>query len=625
MQGLDAEAYDRQYKDSELVARIWAYFKRYRQKFNGIVITTVILALLGAIVPIFTAAGVSLLDSGGETTEDAFSVFLASFDLERDQLIILLIVTVFAAGLLVFFINWIRRLLSIQLISNVVLNMRTDAFDSAARQDLSFYDEFNSGRVLSRITGDTEEFGNVVVLAVDVINQISVALILLILLARINFFLTLTLIAIAPLIILAALGFRSIARRVTRQSSRALGEVNKSIQEAVTGISVAKNFRQEGHIYHEFAEVNALSYRLNIQRGFVIANIFPVINTLSGYATAALVYFGGRAAIASVITVASWYLFVATVDRFWFPLMNAASFWSQFQQGLSAAERVFALIDSEPKVVQKDNVPLKNLKGEIKFSNVRFGYTERETVLPDFSLTISPGESIALVGHTGAGKSSIIKLVTRFYEFQSGEVTIDGVDIRSLDMDVYRPQLGIVSQVPFLFDGTVAENIRYAAPDATDEEILEWSHKIGGGEWLDSLPQGIHSQVGERGSRLSMGQRQLVALMRVLIHSPKIFILDEATASIDPFTESQIQQALDLIMQKTTAIVIAHRLSTVRNTDRIIVLSRGEIIEQGSHEALVEQNGHYAELYDTYFRHQSLDYIDQQGWRENQPEALPGD
>jgi ATP-binding cassette subfamily B protein len=217
------------------------------------------------------------------------------------------------------------------------------------------------------------------------------------------------------------------------------------------------------------------------------------------------------------------------------------------------------------------------------------------------------------VGHTGAGKSSIIKLISRFYEFQEGDLLLDGVSIRELDLPAYRRQLGIVSQVPFLFDGTVIENIRYGNPALSEEEIMGYANLIGNGEWLETLPNGLHSPVGERGSRLSMGQRQLVALMRVLVHQPRIFILDEATASIDPFTESQIQQALDLIMKQTTAIIIAHRLSTVRAADRIIVLSKGQIIEQGSHETLLEAEGHYAELYDTYFRHQSLEYIERRG------------
>jgi ATP-binding cassette subfamily B protein len=219
---------------------------------------------------------------------------------------------------------------------------------------------------------------------------------------------------------------------------------------------------------------------------------------------------------------------------------------------------------------------------------------------------------MAFVGHTGAGKSSIAKLIARFYEFQGGLLTIDGHDIRSLDLQQYRRQLGIVSQVPFLFSGTVADNIRYALPSVTEGEMLAMARRIGDGEWLETLPDGLQTSVGERGNRLSMGQRQLVALMRVLVQHPAIFILDEATASIDPFTEWQIQQALNLILQNTTSILIAHRLSTVKAADRIIVMEQGQIIQEGTHDSLLAQGGHYATLYNTYFRHQSLAYVEQQ-------------
>lgn len=597
MRGLDAEAYDRQYSDKALVKRIGSYFRPYKRKVIIIVIATFFLALLGASLPVIIARGVDLMS-----------------DEANSWLISILVGVVFFTGVATWGANWVRRQLSTEVIADVILNMRSDAFDAAAHQDLSFYDEYSSGRIVSRITSDTEEFAQVITLALDVVNQISVALILIVLLFTINVWLTIVVLSLAPVVTLVALAFRRIARRVTRQSSRALGEVNKSIQEAVTGISVAKNFRQEYFIYDEFMSVNKQAYNINVRRGFVIANIFPVLNVLSGIATAGLLFFGGRAALAGVITIASWYLFVATTERFWFPVINLSSFWSQFQAGLSACERVFALIDADMAVNQTASIKIKLLKGEIEFDHVNFRYTEQEKVLTDFSLTIQPGESVAFVGHTGAGKSSIIKLISRFYEFQEGTISIDGHDIRQLDLETYRQQLGIVSQVPFLFDGTIAENIRYGRPDISDTEIKEYAHLVGNGEWLDTLPNGLESPVGERGGRLSMGQRQLVALMRVLVQKPRIFILDEATASVDPFTESQIQQALDLIMKQTTSIIIAHRLSTVRATDRIVVLSKGQILEQGSHDELLDYGGHYAELYDTYFRHQSLEYIDSKGW-----------
>ncbi len=597
MQGLQAEAYDRQYSDQELVKRILLYFKPYKKESILIVLAIVVVALASASVPILVAVGVNLIAT----------------DSENGQIAPLLVTAVFIAGVTIWLFNWVRRRLATQVVADVVLNMREDAFSGTIHQDMSFFDEFSSGRVVSRISSDTQEFGEVIIIASDLINQLAVALILIITLFVINWQLTLLVLAMAPFVFATALTFRGLARRTTRQSTRAVGEVNKAIQEAVTGIRIAKNFRQEQAIYEDFHTVNHQAYSINIRRGFVIANIFPALNILSGIGTAVLIYFGGLSASAGIITIAAWYLFVATVDRFWFPVTNLSAFWSQFQQGLSASERVFALMDVDSEVVQTDKQELPSLHGKIEFEHLHFQYSAQEKVLDDFSLTIAPGESVALVGHTGAGKSSLVKLVSRFYEFQNGRLTIDDQDIRTLNLPKYRAQLGIVSQVPFLFAGTVAENIRYGRPQATDEEIESYAHKIGNGEWLETLPHGLLSNVGERGNRLSMGQRQLVALTRVLVQNPRIFILDEATASVDPFTEAQIQEALNLIMAERTSIIIAHRLSTIRAADRIIVLQKGKIIEQGSHPDLMAQKGHYAELYDTYFRHQSPKYQPQTG------------
>jgi ATP-binding cassette, subfamily B, bacterial len=387
-----------------------------------------------------------------------------------------------------------------------------------------------------------------------------------------------------------------------------MADVNAAIKETISGISIAKNFRQEESIFKSFDESNEQSYRVNIQRGFVLSLVFPTLNALGGVFVGILIYVGGLSAAQGIVTVGAWYLFIMSLDQFFYPVLNLSAFSAQIQAGLSAAERAFALIDADPNVVQINHKDVPRLKGHIQFDDLHFRYTDNEPILTHFDLTIQPGENIAFVGHTGAGKSSIAKLIARFYEFQQGRLLIDGQDIRTFDLAQYRRQLGIVSQVPFLFSGTVADNIRYAAPEATDAEMLEMARKIGDGEWLETLPNGIETEVGERGARLSMGQRQLVALMRVLMQKPAIFILDEATASIDPFTEWQIQQALNLILRNSTSILIAHRLSTVKAANRIVVMDRGRIIEEGNHDGLLAQGGHYAMLYNTYFRHQSLDY-----------------
>jgi ATP-binding cassette subfamily B protein len=593
--GLNTEKYDRQYSDRELVRRIVGYFGAQRARMAGIIALVMLMAGLGAALPVIVSRIMDLLKSQ-----------------PTPQAIALVGLGMTAIAFANWGLNWLRRSLTVRAVGDVVLGLRTKAFRAAAEHDLSFYDQFSSGRIVSRITSDTNEFGQLVVIVTDVGSQIVQTIFLGVVLARTEWRLFLVMLAFMPVVFGIAMGFRKLARIVTKRGMQAMADVNSTIKETVSGIAVAKNFRQEGSIFETFDVANQQSYRVNVRRGFVLSLVFPVLNATSGIFVGVLVYAGGWSAALGIVTVGAWYLFINSLDYFMFPILNLTSFWAQIQGGLSAAERAFALIDADPNVVQVDKKDVPPLKGDIRFEGLAFRYTDKEPILSDFSLHIQPGENLALVGHTGAGKSSIAKLIARFYEFQGGELLIDGYDIRTFDLQQYRRQLGIVSQVPFLFSGTVEDNIRYACPECNDRaDIMAMARRIGEGEWLETLPDGLDTEVGERGARLSMGQRQLVALMRVLVQKPAIFILDEATASIDPFTEWQIQQALELILHQSTSILIAHRLSTVKAADRIVVMRQGAIIEQGSHDGLLAQGGHYAELYNTYFRHQSLAYIEQ--------------
>lgn len=622
--GLGAEQYDRVYSDGQLIRRSAIYFRPHRRTVIIIACAVVLISLAATLTPILIARGIDALDNRRSL-----------------QLLLALAGFVTVLGALNWLFNLTRVQLSARAVGDVVLALRDDAFRALMRHDLSFYDQYAAGRIVSRVTSDTQDFATVITLTVDLMSQLVLIVVISGVMLVVNVKLALITLAVGPVVVIVSLVFRSIARRAMQQAQRIQATLNATIHETISGIAVAKNFRQEASLYSDFRATNNLAYVVQLKRLIIFGSIHPLMHGISGIAVGIVIFAGGTLVLGKAVTVGDWYLFVQSLSIFLQPVIMVASFWGQFQQGLAASERVFALIDASPNVVQIAQEPVGRLQGRISFEDVQFRYShliesstdstpgepvdsttpgEPSWVLKDFNLEIPVGQTLAIVGHTGAGKSSLIKLIMRFYAFQGGRLLIDGRDIRRLDLAAYRRQLGLVPQAPFLFSGTVIDNIRYGRPDATDDEVEIAARQLGDGSWVDSLPSGLQTDVGERGAHLSFGQRQLVALARTLLQDPAILLLDEATASIDPLTEAQIQVGLAAVLQGRTSVIVAHRLSTVQTADRIIVLRNGQIIEEGDHESLLAHGGHYAELYTTYFRHQTLTY---RPWEEPGNVATP--
>ena len=594
--GLEAEEYDRVYRDKDLLKRIVSYFSPYKRSMIVVIFFLTISSLTTAFLPIITSLIISNLETSPDLIYIVFLIFL-----------------IFILSTSSWVFNYVRQIYSNRVIGSVVLDIRKDAHKSVVNHDLSFFDKNPLGKIVSRINTDSRDFGETVGMSIEVISAVIVLVLLIIVMFTVNVVLTFVLLISVPLFFVAALSFRKFARKMTLLGQRALASVNAYTKESFSGIQIAKTFRQEKKVYDDFLQVNNQSYKVNLKRAFLLNAIFPTLGLIQGFVTMLLILIGSNLVIEGVVGVGELVLFIQSLTLLFFPLLIIATFWPMFQTGMAASERIFAIIDTLPLVVQTNNIKPSKLKGEIEFKNLTFQYDKSRIIFDNFSLKVNPGESVALVGHTGAGKSSIAKLIARFYEFQSGDILVDGKSIREYDLTEYRKHIGIIPQTPFLWADTVENNIKYGYENASKKDVMHALEISGGSEWIKNLPKGLRTNVRERGSLLSMGQRQLVVFARVLLENPSILILDEATASVDPFTETQIQDALEKTIKGRSSIIIAHRLWTVRRVDKIIVLDHGKIVEEGNHDELMKRGGTYANLYNTYFRHQSLEYIEEMG------------
>ncbi|MBN1582615.1 MAG: ABC transporter ATP-binding protein, partial [Anaerolineae bacterium] len=470
LDGLGSETYDRNYSDKELVRRILDRFRPYARPMLLVAGMTALSAIASTGGSILISKGIDALSADPST-----------------RVMLLVTGSMLLLGGSVWVFNYVRRMFSARVVGDVVLDLRRTVFEAAVEHDLSFYDAHPSGKIVSRITSDTQGFAQAVTLTIELVSQVLLIAIFTTWLFGINARLTFLLLGLVPIVVIIALSFRRIARRITRQARRASATINAEIQESVSGIMIAKGFRQERAVYDRFRDNNRQEYRIRLQQGIIFDSIFPIMDLTAYLALAVLVYAGGLTTRGGAVSPGEWYLFMQGVQRFLWPLMSIASFWSQFQDGLSAAERVFALIDADPKVVQTASEAVERLEGKIVFQNLTFSYTKGEIVLPNFSLEIAAGETVAVVGHTGAGKTSVARLIARFYEFQDGQLRIDGRDVRRLDLGQYHRHLGLVPQEPFLFAGSVQDNIRYGRPEANDEQVCQAAMRLCDGDWLADL------------------------------------------------------------------------------------------------------------------------------------------
>ena len=594
--GLDAEEYDRIYSDKQLLSRIIKIFKPYRKSMFVVAVFMVLNSISFGAIPLLTREIIEQLDQSNYII----------------PLVVITILVTLGLNLLYFIFTVVVQTILYKIVSQVSFDLRFKLNYAVLLQDLSFFDKYPTGKIVSRINNDGTRFGDMIYVAIKGISSLLILVVVIIPMLMINVITSFIIFIIVPFLIIFTFSYRKIVRKKTLLGQRSLALVNAFVQETMSGIQITKTFRQEEKLLKEFEFINKQNKKVNRSKDLAMNMLWPLINTVVYIIYAFLLYFGGTAIYLEIMSVGDWYLIFQNFSLLINPLLQLVTFWPMFQQGMSAAERIFSLQDSEANIEDGDYV-FPNINGKLEFNNLNFSYIPESPVFENFNLTIEPGESIAIVGHTGSGKTTLARILLRLYEFQSEDdsVRIDGKSIRDLKLNEYRRQVGYIGQVPFLWNDTIENNIKYGLPNASHEEIVSVLKKSGGLEWVEDLDNGLDTQIMERGKVLSMGQKQLLVFARVLIQNPSILILDEATASIDPFTETKIQEAMEKAMEGRTTIVIAHRLVTVRHVDRIIVLDDGKIMEEGNHVQLMKKGGYYAKLYDTYFKHQSYEFLEE--------------
>ncbi len=577
--------------DGRLVRRLGIFLKPYQAKLTVAIILMVISSLLSVAQPWIIGQAI---DAGIRT---------GSMQIFRTWTIIFLVAAVF---------EWITNRFRISLMAfvgtKVVADFRSQLFRHLHTLTLSFYNNYSVGRLMSRLISDVGVLQDFITWSITGLFRSGFILIGIVLAMLVmNWQLALISFAVLPLMFILTNYWRVRVRYAYRATRQRLSLINGYLNESISGIRVTKSFTREQQNAAYFDDLNHSYFDANVDATRLAALFFPGVDFIGSLATALVVVAGGWLVLQDSLTAGTLIAFVLYVERFFQPIRELAQRYNVFQATMAASERIFNLLDTVPEIQDApDAIPLPKIEGRVEFKQVNFGYNDDQLILKDVSLIAEPGERIALVGETGAGKSTIIRLISRFFEITDGELLIDGNDIRQVSRASLREQLGIVLQDTFLFAGTIADNIHYGRLDATQEEIEAAAKAVGADAFIQRLPDGYHTIVEEGGQNLSVGQRQLISFARALLSDPHILILDEATSSVDTATEKQIQHALETLMEGRTSFVIAHRLSTIVNADQIVVLANGEIVEQGTHEELLTQKGRYYNLYTMQWAQQSL-------------------
>ena len=488
----------------------------------------------------------------------------------------------------------------------IMRDLRMEIFRHLQRMDVAFFDKNPVGRLMTRVTTDVDALNELFTSGViSVFEDIFVLSGIVISLFLLNYKLALSIFAILPFLILATLVFKIKVRDSFRNVRTAIARINAFLQENITGAAVVQLFCREKKQYQQFTRINRDHLDANLQSIFYYAIFFPILEIISASAIALIVWYGGLQVLAGALTLGTLVAFIQYSDRFFRPISDLSEKYTILQSAMAASERIFKLLDTKPAIVSPGAAKAMGVNGgSIEFRNVHFNYNPGEPVLRDISFKVAPGEKVAVVGATGAGKSTIIALLSRFYDVQEGEILVDGINIEDFDLQGLRSSIGIVLQDVFLFSGSVADNIRLGNRAITDARVQQAAETVHASQFIRRLDRQFEARVGERGSLLSVGQKQLLAFARALAYDPKILVLDEATSSIDTETEMLIRDALEKLLAGRTSILIAHRLSTVQNADRIIVLHHGRIRETGTHQELLRMKGIYWKLYQLQYKDQ---------------------